>query len=73
MPYTLNPFSGNFDYHKSTIAYGTSHPVTADNGTLFYDTDDGVLYIYVNGWISIGSGTPSVPSLIPFGLVYIPQ
>jgi len=74
MSYTFNPFSGDLDYFKDTINYGTSHPTTAANGTLFYDTDDAILYIYINGWISIGSGTPpTTPTLLPFGLVYIPQ
>ncbi len=69
MAYKFNPFTGMLDYYKDVINYGTAHPATAKNGTLFYDTDDAILYIYISGWIAIGSGTP--PSTVgqPIGLL----
>lgn len=54
---------------SGVIEYGLEHPVTAENGTLFYDTNNAILYIYINGWIEIGSGTPPVTTGQPIGLL----
>lgn len=69
----INQIAVNNSNSSSTssgvISYGLEHPATAENGTLFYDTDDAILYIYINGWIEIGSGTPPVTTGQPIGLL----
>ena len=69
----LNPLSGNFDYVNDTIRTGNTRPVSAAQGMLFYNIDDAILYIYVNGsWVSIGSGTPPTPTPgVPVGLLWL--
>lgn len=44
---------------------GLSTPATGIDGQLFYDTDDGILYVYANGtWNAISGGTPPPASYV---------
>lgn len=37
------------------VPYGSSDP-TGSNGDMFYNTTDSALKIYINGWVTIGTG-----------------
>lgn len=70
MAYTLNPFTSNFDYYeKYRVTVDATAPSDPETGELWFDTDDSTLYIYVSGWIAIGSGTPASHTGEPMGLL----
>jgi hypothetical protein len=59
------PTGGGSSASGSTYARalsGTDVPADGYDGDMFYDTDDGILYIYANGqWNAIsGGGAPTV-------------
>lgn len=52
---------GSRGFSRLYATTGLSTPATGTDGELFYDTDDGILYVFANGiWNAIsGGGAPS--------------
>ena len=75
VPTTVNGGGTVNNITQSTVSTvgagtGTSLPATGNNGDIFYDTDDGVLYIWANGmWNAISGGGTTDPGADIFGLL----
>lgn len=62
----VNPGGGTITNQTTNLLVGAgtgiSLPATGNDGDIFYDTDDGVLYIWANGMWNAISGGSTPPS-----------